>query len=460
MPSIGESAIRGLTEGFIGGTQLGLQLNEQQAKIKARQEEARTKTVAEARQKFEDARKQAKFDQEIVADQNLPEASRLASSNNLINFQNTFINDESNQIPPLTIMPQFGAEYAKKLGAIDKAFDKGVVTANGASKMITELNLEFQNQFKASGDQTRADIKETDIQRQTVQATALGRLDPRKAGITQEEITSAQDVAASRAGQLELGESEKAPTLPQQTASIISRLRTGELTVDGLSEVDRGLVNKAIRTGGISLSVGPNGEMQFSQGGGGLSAPSVTKDEQAFITSQDTISVVNDLRDILSTTNVGAVGDFRKFIQGAVQQGGALAEALVGAGDTITEQAIQDGDDISSDRWFDPELSQRDYLANILAYKVAKTEAPGDRVTDRDLKNFKDSLGLGKALTGIKDIASILNAVERRTIRRANQANVRLKNKFAPLTTRAEQRKVATGGATPEDEANNFLSGN
>jgi hypothetical protein len=182
-------------------------------------EEAKAKTVKEARLVFEDARKQAKLDREIVADDNLPKASRLASSNNLINFQNKFVLDENSQIPNITVLPDFGKEYATKLGAIDKAFEKGVVTANGASKMITELNLEFQGQFKTSGDQTREDIKETDIQRQTVQAKALGQLDPIEAGISQREIGTAQDVAASRAGLLELGKKGKKEFAPQVETS-------------------------------------------------------------------------------------------------------------------------------------------------------------------------------------------------------------------------------------------------
>jgi hypothetical protein len=61
MPSIGESAIRGLTQGLQGGIQLGMQLNEQKAKVDARLAEIGKEKEVKAQQDFDNKLKLGKM---------------------------------------------------------------------------------------------------------------------------------------------------------------------------------------------------------------------------------------------------------------------------------------------------------------------------------------------------------------------------------------------------------------
>lgn len=277
-----------------------------------------------------------------------------------------------------------------------------------------------------------------------------------EARITAEVGAGAPGAELLKQRQLRVG---KAPTVPQQQAAIIADIREGRTRVEDLSELERGLVNKAIATGEISLSVDPDtGAISFSQGGGGLTKPTQSKAEQTFMSGQGLLGVVNDFRDILRPENVGLVGDIRQTVQGAIQQGGALASRLSGMGDDVMQAALANGDEINRTRWFDPNLTQMDFLSNIIAYKHAKTLDPSGRLSDRDLIEAKKSLGLEKKLVGIKDLATVLNGLEKITIRTMTDANALLKNRFTNPVSRAERTRQATGGAqTPEDEANAFL---
>jgi hypothetical protein len=255
-------------------------------------------------------------------------------------------------------------------------------------------------------------------------------------------------------------EGRKPPTIAGQQAEIISQIRAGTKTVEGLSELEFGLVNKAISTGAISLTVDPDtGAISFQQGSGGFTKPTETKAEQTFMSGQGLLGVIEDFRDILRPENIGLVGDIRATVQGVAQQGGALASRLMGNGDSISRRILQDGDKINASRWFDPNLSQMNFLSNIIAYKHAKTLDPSGRLSDRDLIEAKRSLGLEKKLIGIKDITTVLNGLERLTIRTMKNANQLLGSRFTDPLSRAEQRGTGDKGKTPEQEADDFMKG-
>jgi hypothetical protein len=259
MPSVGESAFRGLTQGFVQGTQLGLQIKEQQAKVDAR--------LAEI-QKGKEVAKQQDFENKLKLGTQLTDAynvnteagQKMAIEGTLqlyrdmgypvpkdINVEGVDFSapmkELTNALKGFTGKTTAGGNKELLFSSIDSAFDM-------ASKILPEDRLESFE--KRAGERIEGAQEEFQGQ-QAVQASALGRLTPESAGISQEEITTARDVAASRAGQLEVGDTTKAPTLSGVKSSVLEKAITSG--IDSLNEAETAIYKSIVEGKGVSVNI-------------------------------------------------------------------------------------------------------------------------------------------------------------------------------------------------------------
>jgi hypothetical protein len=173
----------------------------------------------------------------------------------------------------------------------------------------------------------------------------------------------------------------------------------------------------------------------------------ITRSQRAIDDGDFTLAITQELRDVMSSKNLGAVGDVRLFFQGVGQQFQAF-------GDAIIDHAIEHGnDELNLGVLFtlDENLSGQDFLENVLAYRLALANNPDGRISDPDFRAAKESLGFDRTFTGAGDVGARLDRMDSLVRKQQNIARRRLGQK--PLPLKPEKKgadKIPVSPGTPE----------
>lgn len=202
-------------------------------------------------------------------------------------------------------------------------------------------------------------------------------------------------------------------------------------------------------------------------GPGGFAAPttaSQTRAQETIDSADLTLATINDMREVLSPQNTGAVGDIRRFFQGVGQQSEAARQWLGGQADEIIGEILDNDDPLNTNLFtLDPSLSAMELLENVLTYRLARTNDDNGKVSDEDFTAAKGSLGFDKIFTGAGDISAKLDSFEKIVLKQKSIAERRLgmeqgKDKKPgktglPSGIPAGSRVVGTVGGFPVYEA-------
>ena len=152
--------------------------------------------------------------------------------------------------------------------------------------------------------------------------------------------------------------------------------------------------------------------------------PNVTAGQKDLNNIAQTRSVINRFMEAANADerNFGVSGFIRETAQDAMQQGKALGLTVGSMADQFVADINTVGHEVGVEN-FDKNLPLLDLYANVLAFQMAQTLAPGDRVTDQDYKRFRAMIGdsgmLGNQRAVKERVAGILAMVDdkERTIR-------------------------------------------
>ncbi len=200
MPQAFPDPVGGFTQGFLGGAQLGLQIQERKAKVKARLGEIQKEKQEQAIQQLETGAKFIKIPgfeaqgRALVNKASIAMGGQGLSPEELSNVGNR-LDETIGRVGKL--ITEFRSPKSPISGDIPKLMQGlGVLR----TEAITALDPE---QAKFVGEEIERQVKpavEATEREQLTQATALGRLAPEAAGIPQGEIIAAQEEALARAG--------------------------------------------------------------------------------------------------------------------------------------------------------------------------------------------------------------------------------------------------------------------
>ena len=161
---------------------------------------------------------------------------------------------------------------------------------------------------------------------------------------------------------------------------------------------------------------------------------------------------IKTLKELLVTPDgrprnelVGLVGGLKGMVYGAAAQSDAFAQLLRGGATRIDAHISDTKSDVSKSNFFDPALSKADLLQNLLAYQLAMVNSDGDRVSNDDFKQAKQSLGGGKILNGVEDIMARLDQLSDIAQQRRSIAEKR-------LSQRGPQQAKPQAGGQPNKE--------
>lgn len=223
------------------------------------------------------------------------------------------------------------------------------------------------------------------------------------------------------------------------------RLPSGEVvrSSDGLTYVDP--VNGQVRT------LPSNAPLVSYQGDPKDVASTVQKDAARVLSAGRDIKYnTGRLREIITPTNIGAVGGLKNFVGGSTAQAAALATLLNGkAGEIIRDLSTTvDPNDPVSANWFDPSVGRINLLQNSLAYDIARLRDPGGKISDRDFQAARQSVG-DNMMVGPEQIYAILDEIDllaedkmRRAQEDMGQQPSGIADVMAPPAQQQPQRKV------------------
>lgn len=140
--------------------------------------------------------------------------------------------------------------------------------------------------------------------------------------------------------------------------------------------------------------------------------PNVTAGQRSNLEADDTLALISNARSLASDPrNFGLSGIARSTVQDAMEQGDALARTLGQQGTRAQQEIINLGSDVGIEN-FDPTLPQLDMMTNLLAFRMAKMNDPGGRVTDQDFRIAKSKITGGAILGNQKDFLARLDLFE------------------------------------------------
>ena len=159
---------------------------------------------------------------------------------------------------------------------------------------------------------------------------------------------------------------------------------------------------------GMSLTVGPDGTVQMTQGGAGVSLPTstISNNLQAQESIESYLRTSKELRDVASADPLlfGTPGNVRRFLQSAATQADLLLQmagkSAPGAAkdvDTVFETVLTDlsMNGVNDPAMYDPNLTDIDKLAILAAYQAAAAIAgqEGRGLSNEDFIKFRTIVG-------------------------------------------------------------------
>jgi len=218
-----------------------------------------------------------------------------------------------------------------------------------------------------------------------------------------------------------LMEKKKQPRPVKIMEKIKQKIANGKPLTQGETQ----LFNVEVNKGKSQLSLDSDGNLIFTTGGSNVTPTNLTKSQAQLDVIENTRSLISDYREQLkSSTQVGGIGSLRRFLQGAGEQLDAFRDFIARDVDLgKAEDAVT--------VLFDPSLPKLEFLANEMAYSLARSREPNARLSVQDVKSARDSLQMDKVLTGKKSVEAVLEAFEKRLDQKAGTARRRIYGKDA-----------------------------
>ena len=229
---------------------------------------------------------------------------------------------------------------------------------------------------------------------------------------------------------------------PDKPVKIMEKIK--QKIVDGkpLTQGETQLFNADFNKGKSQLSLDKDGNLIFTTGGSDVTPTNLTFSQAQLDVIENTRSLISDYREQLKSSNqVGGIGSLRRFLQGAGEQLDAFRDFIARDVDLGKAEDAVAG-------LFDPSLPKLEFLANEMAYSLARSREPNARLSVQDVKSARDSLQMDKVFTGKKSIEAVLEAFEKRLDQKAGTARRRIHGKNA-----AEKRfKELNNGERTQEE--------
>lgn len=340
-------------------------------------------------QEFQNDLGMMKMSMTMMADKSIP----VSMKPNLNNNFSTLWNKWNPQMPmkgEMSVWPKGGEQFAQR--AL-KIWDNDKYDMRTKLNMLASLKVEANTVGEAVDTKSMETLLTGDIKKKQ-EAEAL-----------QEERTFEQE-KFEREKTFEAGLKGKGATKISDL-QVLALQKAQVQGTDSLDEIERALVNKAVSTGGISLQVGEDGSVSFTQGGPDfLTAATQSKIQGDVLAQGDLLATIDQVESVLQEENVGLTGSVRNIMFGTAQQLGALDKVLKISSTVMRNDANLDESVMS--KMFDPKLSKLELLKTILAYRFARSLDSKGRLSDKDIEQAKQSIGLGKKLVGIGDIRARL----------------------------------------------------
>jgi hypothetical protein len=254
------------------------------------------------------------------------------------------------------------------------------------------------------------------------------------------------------------------PTDATQKGEIIQTQR-GQPGFDPMAPVDAqssfgsalGTPNEA--SGGMTLTVGEDGTVQMTQGGGLPISPSAVKENLDAQTSIESYARTSKtVRDIAMTnpTLFGTPGNVRRTAQAVMQQGRAVMDMMTASDPslgattdeafaTVQQDLAQLG--VADPMVYDPNLTDIDKMAILLAYKAASAVADqsGRGLSDQDFAKFRTVVG--DPTSWLSTQQSFVAGLNRLDMVALGELNAQRKRLGQPLLTRDQFQAM---GVAPE----------
>ena len=137
-----------------------------------------------------------------------------------------------------------------------------------------------------------------------------------------------------------------------------------------------------------------------------------TTAQSAIAESRMTSALINQARQLAADDrNFGAIGMLRQTVQDGIQQGDAFARTIGGNARNVQQDIVKTGSEVGLEN-FDPAIPQLDAMINILAYRMAKMNDPGGRLSQPDFEIARKSLGGAGLLANRAEFLSRLDLFE------------------------------------------------
>lgn len=172
---------------------------------------------------------------------------------------------------------------------------------------------------------------------------------------------------------------------------------------------------------GMSVEVGPDGTIRFTQGAIGAGLETKANRDEARANIDFTRNVVGDLDKLIDKaeedpTLLGAVGSARRGIQTATGVASDIAQVVPGVRPFIKYgqdlvKTLLDNDEIDKSvarDFFDPNLSDLQMMENTIAIALAKNRQPTGRLLSDVLKAAKEDA----KLTGLRSSADVIQKMK------------------------------------------------
>jgi hypothetical protein len=225
-------------------------------------------------------------------------------------------------------------------------------------------------------------------------------------------------------------------------------------------------------SGGMSLSVGPDGTVQMTQGGQGVGLPASTISNN--LAAQDSIGsylrTSKELRSVAMTdpTLFGATGNVRRFLQSAAGQADMLLQMAgksdpnaTKTADTVFESVLTDLSmaGVQDPSLYDPNLTDIDKLSILTAYQAAAAIAgqEGRGLSNEDFQKFRTIVGDPTAWGSSQQaFVAGLNRLDRLAMAELNARRARLG--MTPVDPNAQQPQQPQGGNAELQEAQTAIA--
>lgn len=121
---------------------------------------------------------------------------------------------------------------------------------------------------------------------------------------------------------------------------------------------------------------------------------------------ENTQNIIDNLTNMIQQENIGFAAAVQSTAYGFASQIKGLANAM---GQEALETAARNKD-FTPSKWFNPDISTVDLLANTLAYRLVNVEQ-GGRVSDKDIQEMIKRLGIKSMLAGKEDALQRLKTI-------------------------------------------------